>query len=452
MSGIGFPNTANFAYTTIATAANVIATGTTSGAGVVAGSQGPTLNLNFQFSPAGGPVLDPRITFNRGTNATYTNSAGNVQLTAGVNDARFDYDPVTLACKGLLIEEARTNLLTYSEQFDNAAWSKTSLTVTANSVASPDGTTTADKLVEVAASAQHNVNEFPSTTNTNPLTISVFLKSAEKTSAYIILKESTTFARFSTVVFNLSAGTASAVTNNGGAGSASASVVVYPNGWYRCVLTTTLGGADAGVIATIGIGTSAGQTYTGDGTSGLYIWGAQLEAGAFPTSYIPTTTAAATRNADNAVMTGTNFSSWYNQTQGTFVVRSDQYAAGSTTGQFTALESGDGTNNNLIQIATQYGLNNYQALVINANVTQAIFLSPSDIISVKRALAYATNDFAISTAGGAAATNTSGTVPTVSSFGIGVRPSGFGQINGHIASIAYYPTRLPNATLQALTV
>ena len=110
-----------------------------------AGNRRPSLNLNFQ-----GGKLDSRVTFARSTTGTFVGSDGLIQ-TAAINTPRFDYDPVTLACKGLLIEEQRVNLLTYSDDFSNAAWTKTNATVTANAVAAPDGTTTADTLTASGA-------------------------------------------------------------------------------------------------------------------------------------------------------------------------------------------------------------------------------------------------------------------------------------------------------------
>ena len=104
----------------------------------------PTAALNLNFTTG---TLDSRITFTRSTTGSYYNSAG-VLSTAAINAPRFDYDPVTLESVGLLIEESRTNLLTYSEQFDNAVWTKSNASITANAIIAPDGTLTADKLVE----------------------------------------------------------------------------------------------------------------------------------------------------------------------------------------------------------------------------------------------------------------------------------------------------------------
>jgi hypothetical protein len=112
----------------------------------------PSLNLDFANSQS----VDPRITFTRASTATRVNANGLIEVVAS-NSPRIDFDPATQVCKGLLIEEQRTNLLTYSENFDNAAWGKQSVTVNANAAIAPDGTLTADKLIESTTNAVHYV-------------------------------------------------------------------------------------------------------------------------------------------------------------------------------------------------------------------------------------------------------------------------------------------------------
>ena len=111
----------------------------------------PTLDLAFAATKA----LDPRITFTRASTGTYVGSNGTLR-TAGINEARFDHSPLTLESLGLLVEEARTNLLLRSEEFDNASWTKTRSSVTANAITAPDRTLTGDKLIDSTdASASH---------------------------------------------------------------------------------------------------------------------------------------------------------------------------------------------------------------------------------------------------------------------------------------------------------
>jgi hypothetical protein len=171
----------------------------------------------------------------------------------------------------------------------------------------------------------------------------------------------------------------------------------------------------------------------------------QLELGAFATSVIPTTTTALTRNADVASMTGTNFSSWYNQTQGTFFADATSNATSGARPILTAQIAGG---NDRHQVAVYSTV----AATVNAGVVQAT-IGTNLTSPMKAAYAYATNDFAVSVSGAAVVTDTSGTVPTTLTYAtFGKFDFGGGEsINGYIRRIAYYPTRLPNSTLQALT-
>ena len=139
--------------------------------------------------------------------------------------------------------------------------------------------------------------------------------------------------------FNLNTGTVEGVANY-----SSASIQSVGNGWYRCI---AIGTASAVTGVYFNISNTATQlAYSGDGTSGIYLWGAQLEAGSFATSYIPTVASQVTRAADVAVMTGTNFSSWYNQTEGTVYTEYD--SAGGVTPCAVSID--DTTSNNRIQV------------------------------------------------------------------------------------------------------
>jgi hypothetical protein len=188
------------------------------------------------------------------------------------------------------------------------------------------------------------------------------------------------------------------------------------------------------------------NVYTGDGTSGLFLWGAQVEAGAFATSYIPTVASTVTRASDTPTITGANFASWYNASEGTIVVSADSFRG--TAGTARTFQFDDGTADNNIRAAGQSTLQ-----VVDATVTQAS-LSPTPLIPFdgtvfKFASAYKANDFASVTTG-AVATDTSGTVPTVTQLALG-RGVGGTILNGHLRTLTYYPQRLADAQLQALS-
>jgi hypothetical protein len=256
------------------------------------------LDLRFALQK----TLDPRVTFTRasstppGTGATYVGSDGVIR-TATTNEPRFDHNPTTGESLGLLVEEARTNYLLQSQDFATT-WGGANITIASDSTTAPDGTTTADTLTHVTAASERSQTS-QSFTAGSAITVSIFAK-----------KNTSDFFRFElgNVVscwFNLNTG----VTGSNQAGSGNVlfsakSIQPFPNGWYRCVLTCT-----TSTITTVSVKLFATNT---DGNSSsinssVYLWGAQLEAGAFPTSYIPTTTATVTRAADVASVTGSNF-------------------------------------------------------------------------------------------------------------------------------------------------
>jgi hypothetical protein len=257
----------------------------------------PSLDLDFTQE-----VLDPRITFSRGSIGTRVNRNRLIE-TVSANQPRFDYDPVTGECKGLLIEETRTNLLVNSDDFNS--WAKNNYNVNTNVITAPDGTLTADKIIPINSNTFHDIFKTPSLSS-NTYTLSIFAKAAEQSFIRLRIDDSVVSR---VTMFNLSNGSIGSSVN-----VTSSTITPYPNGWYRCSITVT-----TNIINVVfnSFPTSSAVSYTGDGTLGIYVWGAQIEQGAFPTSYIPTTASIVPRSADLAQMTGTNFSSWYNSTEGT---------------------------------------------------------------------------------------------------------------------------------------
>lgn len=229
--------------------------------------------------------------------------------TASSGVARFDHNPVTSESLGLLIEQSRTNLMTYSADFSNAAWSKVRSSIIPNTIIAPDGTLTGSKLVEDnTASNTHFILQNVSlggSVDSSPFVVSIYAKAGERTTMQMF--DNNSVASGSTV-FDLSTGTIVSGTGK---------ITSVGNGWYRCSIYPL---KDYATNSTAWIMLHNGSTnsYTGNGFSGIYIWGGQLEAASFETSYIPTTGASATRNADVVVMSGTNFSSWYTEGEGAF--------------------------------------------------------------------------------------------------------------------------------------
>ena len=390
------------------------------------------------------------ITFTRASTATFFDSAGVLQSAA--NDVpRFDYNPATLAAQGLLIEESRTNLLTYSEAFDTTPdWGFTGSSITPDAVVAPSGATTGDKLVEDSATSLHYTDQTATTSTSSVFTFSVFAKKGERDIFELRIADigfssgSRAYATFDlTNVVTLSSGiTASDI---------SSAIADIGNGWYRCSLTATLSVSGTTTVAYISLRTSTsllsgGQSYLGDGTSGLFLWGAQLEAGAFPTSYIPTTTTALTRAADVASVN--TLSPWFNAAEGTLYVEASPQA--SNVGGFNLAELSTDINNRIgLYKLTSTG--NASLAVLNGGAIQASTNSGAWTATGKLAGAYATNDFASSLNGSVPATDTTGTLPAVTTLTLGRRADGANILNGHLRRITYYPRRLSNAELQAIT-
>lgn len=411
----------------------------------------PKLALDFTTAS-----LDSRVTFARTTGAsnpaTYTNSDGYI-TTAANNQPRFDYNLVTLACNGLLIEESRVNSANQSSTFNNAIWLKTRLNTTGTPawvdvVVSPDGTQNADKIIEdTTATSTHFISQSAIGTFTN-VTLSVYAKAGERFK--VALREDTSTGRYISV--NLQTGQILDSSVSDANYTITPLVTAVGNGWYRISLAiTTAVSSSRGMQILIlpnsyTSGSPTAATYTGNGTSGLYVWGAQLEAGAFATSYIPTTATALTRNADVATMTGTNFSDWYSAGIGGISVNS---IPSTISGTRPIIQFDDATANKII--ALRGNTSNPELYIVNNGVAQAQI--DAGTISANNAYnltgTWATNSCAAAINGNAAVTDSSATMPTVTQARLGC--DGTNYFNGWLQKINYWPQRITNAETQAFS-
>jgi hypothetical protein len=399
----------------------------------------PRMALDFTTG-----VLDPRVTFTRASTATVVGSNGLIQ-SAAINAPRFDYNPATLAPKGLLIEEQRANLLTYSEQFDNVLWLKSATTVTPNAVTSPDGTVNADKAIAaVSASTAHTLFQSPVLSLNTTYTISVFAKKAELDFlALNIFSGTTSYWTW----YNLATGAIGTATGN-----QTRSITDFGNGWYRCTLTVTTAAAGAPNFVIYVAQANGGLAFVGDGTSGIYLYGAQLEAGAFATSYIPTLASQVTRNTDVVSMTGTNFSSWYNASEGAFEAEYSCYVATNSFNSKSIFTVSDGTNNNRIYPNISTTAIPF-VFVASGGATQANMNTAETLANdaiARTVCAYKQDNYAASTNGRTPAVDNVALVPTTSQIVIG-SISGFNCLFGHMRKIMYWPQRITNAETQAFS-
>jgi hypothetical protein len=201
-----------------------------------------------------------------------------------LNIPRLDYS--LGGCPSILLEPQRTNLATYSEQFDDASWSKVNSSVTANADISPDGYTNADRIYDNATSGQHRVGKNISVVSATTYTFSVFAKKGSLRYCYLLTTAGSASDRY---YFDLQDGVS--ITAGG-------KIEDYGSGWYRISAQVTAAATGNELFAFNLTNSPSFPTYSGTGTGYHMIYGYQVEAGNYQTSYIPTTSASVTRNQD----------------------------------------------------------------------------------------------------------------------------------------------------------
>jgi len=394
---------------------------------------------------SGGLVLGASGDFNvtRATTATRFNSAGLIESVAsGV--PRLDYytSGGTAGCPALLVEPSGSNLATYSEDWTNY-WN-TALNVTwsgnVSGTTDPYGTNVADAMFETSANDNHAIFADYSVTSGTTYTFSFFVKSI--IARNVRINGSTNFPAQITDV-NLSTLAIS------GAGSGTCRVLNFGNGWPRISQTYTATGTGNGRFIIYSMSGTT-QSFQGSTNNGLYFFGAQLETGSIATSYIPTTAAPVTRNADVINLSGA-VSGCIGQTQGTIYAEVD--VRNFTNGNRIVCLS-DGTSNN--RIILQEGANStLQAIVTNATIGVVDISTASGRTAgiYKIAIGYKQNDFAVYVNGSQTGTDNTGGVPACNQIFIGKieTTATTNQLTDRIRAAALYTTRLTNAELAALT-
>jgi len=392
--------------------------------------QRPTLNLDF----ANSKTLDPRITFTRsqtGNGVTYVDESGFIR-DAVADEPRFDHDPETGECLGLLIEEQRSNLVTYSEKigglFSSYGWAnQNSITVDVDTtdVSDPSGGNSASKLTNGSSSPVSQTLKTCSLSAT-VYTASVYLRtlSGTETASINVFLQSSPYTTIAT-----------------------SGVLTITSEWRRYDITTSTA-------------TSADYNFGIQVRSGtIYAWGAQLEAGTFPTSYIPTSGSTATRNRDTVSMTGDNFSDWYNQSEGSFYMNIRNIQQQPTGSAYTRLIDLRGTptgDNYYLLAIVPNGRAIYNEMFsngssqLNYSATYPVPNSPTGIVKITTGLQQ-NNFIAYNFASQFLSDTSSVTLPILNTLYIGRDQNGGSQINGHISKLTYYPTRLSNDQLQNLT-
>ena len=251
--------------------------------------------LNIPSAYKAGKIYSPipesgagDLAFTRAGVANRINSSGIIEQ-VGANVPRLDYSGG--GCPSWLFEPQRTNLVKYSEDFTNAVWNPFNSSVSANASTAPNGTLTADKLVENTSLLVHGIRPAAiiSFTSGAAYSLSVFAKADERN--FLRLEGVSQVGAY----FNLTTGSK---TQDADARVLDSEIISISNGWYKCSITLQEAGRGTDYIYCFLSLDGTTKLYQGDGVSGLYIWGAQLEQGGYPTSYIKTEASQVTRNAD----------------------------------------------------------------------------------------------------------------------------------------------------------
>ena len=369
--------------------------------------------------------------FTRASSATVVNKDGLIEI-VGNGKPRIDFKDDSNGA--LLLEPTRTNLQTQSEYA--SGWiDLAGATLTNNEIISPNGTLNGSLIIATTSNSIHR--GYPATVSglvsLQPYTASIFMKQQGYDISYIRDAYSGRY-----VSFDLANGTV--LTQSSAVGS----IEAYGNGWYRCSATMDTVGTqfrmDTGILET-SLQTPI-TSFIGEGTIGIYIYGAQLEAGSYATSYIPTQVAISTRVAE--VCSQTPPSGIIGQTEGTIFFNAD---VSNTFGVQLGNSSGVGDFVNSIQIA--FGSVSTNVNVFNGGAAQFSYSGVVNTGVKKVALTYKKNDFAFYIDGNQIITDNLGTIPSIS--GIFFNHQNLGTTKGLLTDLKIYNTRLSNSELQALT-
>lgn len=399
------------------------------GNGTWATKKGSTLaysDTNNAFKPL-------PFSFERNSIATRVNKEGLIEV-VGNDIPRIDYTDSTEGA--LLLENSATNLIPYSEDFSQSNWTKSNSSITSNSVIAPDGTLNADKLVENTSAGSHQVYDSVITASGN-FSNSIFVKAAER-SKIRINSGSNSFR----VDFDLSNGTV--ISEVGATGN----IVSVSNGWYKCDISWNTVTVSAQYFLISLLDDFGTQSYQGNGTSGVYIWGAMLEANSVPSSYIPTNGSTVQRAAETCNDSGN--SEVFNDSEGVLFVNISALADDLTT-RFISISNG--STSNRVYLGYNTATNKIQGTVFSEGSLACAFNALSSDVTLfsKIAIKYKQNDFALWINGLEVGTDTSGSTPS----NLNTLRFDASQVTtdfyGNTKEIGYYDTALTDEELEYMT-
>jgi hypothetical protein len=368
-----------------------------------------------------------------------------VLQTAAANVPRFNHDPITGLCKGLLLETNTINRKLYSSTFSDASYTLAAATITAAAAVAPDGTLTATLLKEDTTTAVHKITGLQTYSGaaSQAYGFSFFAKMAGR--RYIVFDADGSAGR---AVFDLQTGVITATNYN------YYWMIPVGNGWYRCAITKACSGdALSQIISMSSDGTyTSGQAnaYAGNGYSGVLIWGLQVEPGGYTfSSYIPTTSAEVVRDLDVPIFTGTNYTSIFSNLEGSISMTFDSVGILS---RYPVLTATGVAGENMYLAAyngTTIEMYSTTSYVVSSTTTAVNYYSNAPL---KIAYAYRLQDMAVIATGSTIGTSTIPKMPALTSYKLGgANVSGYGT-NMHIQKFEYYSTRLSNADLAKLVL
>ena len=384
--------------------------------------------------------------FTRSGSATRINAQGLIE-TVGSGVSRLNYpmiDGVVKGCPSHILEPQRTQLVQYSEDFSDSSWIKSGPTLTYNQGISPDGGNNATKIIPSTSNTSQDIFATVTALGSTVYTRSFFAKADGYNWIYIQQYDGLTNLG---AWFDLSTGLIGNTQSN-----VTSDIKYYGNDWYKCSVTFTTQSSGSNERAQIRVvGSNGASTLQGNGIDGVLIWGAQVEQGSYPTSYIPNygTAAGVTRSAETA--TGSGDAATFNDSEGVLMIESATLSESDITARYFQLSDGSVTANGLT--FRYYTTTNYfQALYYTNGAYQAvlsIFLPDSSEFN-KIAFKYKTNDFSLFVNGikvGSDANGSTGYTLSNLSF----NNNGFDSFEGSTKQLQYFDTALSDTDLEKLT-
>jgi hypothetical protein len=368
-----------------------------------------------------------------------------------LNVPRLTYQNGGGGCPSLLLEKQSTNVALYSEDFSQTVWGKPQTTITTNATTSPDGTQNADRMFETAVTDNHGIYQNMTLATGTNYAVSCYVKKGNR--SYCGLQFWYNVTNGAIAFFNLDNGTLVyeyATSSGGGFSVTNSKIEDVGNGWYRLSGIFQVGITDAypGLVMAStqwSTGTSYDNQYLGDTSKYIDIWGAQIEASSYPTSYIPTTSASATRVADACFKTG--ISSLIGQTEGVIFWDGTLFADNET--RRIQMISDDTDDNRILMTLYQNKIE-----FVGVASSSVVFAIQGGTITTGRykiAGAYKANDFVLYVNGTQIGTDTSGSVPACSRYDLGQDRAGVSVNETRVNETAIFKTRLTNAELASLT-